>query len=214
MKVVEIIERYRDSFDSAIGFEEDDDEWFTISGLKEAITSLELEITSSQLEYLVWLLYQDTKDVTKLKNIKLGQVTNKNVSLSSIKEEGSSKGMISPENSPKKPHKAKFTNKNTSLKESKEDDYSAFEEEKDNNKDLDISEDDPDIKEKSSENSIKFNESEDQIDELNNLSKSSDKGSSSHSSTKIDSQLSSTPSPQKSPNKEEIVNIGKSPSHP
>ncbi|CAI2367351.1 unnamed protein product [Moneuplotes crassus] len=147
LKIIELIENYRETFDAAIEFEEDHEGCFTISGLKEALTTVDLLLSEQQYDFLIWLLYQETKDVRKLKNIKLvHEEVAKNVSLSSIKEEKSSKDGVSHDNSPVKHHavEERFSPKEDSHSVSdvdgKEDDdgddeYSGFEDPKDQESD-------------------------------------------------------------------------------
>jgi len=137
--------------------EEDSDNCFDISGLKEALNCIDLDLTEDQFDFLVWLLYQSTKDVRKMKNDLLADgIPKNNVSLSSIKEEKDDSNI---ENSHAK----------ASHRESENDDYSGFndedgDDEKEEKKDLDMSEDDPPVvsyQKKKTELSVKIQNSED-----------------------------------------------------
>ena len=66
--------------------EEDYDNNFDLNGLNQALKNTDVELDSNQYEYLIWIYFQQTKDVRKLKRVSL-QIEKKNPSLSSIKEE-------------------------------------------------------------------------------------------------------------------------------
>jgi hypothetical protein len=106
LKVKSTIEKYKETFDTAIEMEEDHHNRFDLVGLKEALKNTDIEFSEEQFDYLVWILYKQTKDVRKLKRFGTGNPRN-NDSLSSIKEEKYSKNesnidKFSPKKSDKK----------------------------------------------------------------------------------------------------------------
>lgn len=86
LKIKEILERWIETFEAAIELEEDYDNNFDLNGLNQALKNTDVELDSYQYEYLIWIYFQTTKDVRKLKRVSL-KVQKKNPSLSSIKEE-------------------------------------------------------------------------------------------------------------------------------
>ena len=165
LKVREIINKYRETFETALELEEDDDNWFDVKGLSEALKNTDLQLSEDQHHYLVWLLYQHNKDVTKLKKINLEEPHN-NVSLSSIKEEKYSKDESQVDrNSPNK-----IFGKEPS------ENYSEFNEEE---KNLNMSEDDDQSEEVSEQSAITNKSIEKSIAQSKSLKKPIRKSSTS-----------------------------------
>lgn len=86
LKVRETVEKWIETFETAIELEEDSNSCFDLDGLNLALKNTDINFNDEQYEYLIWTYFQQTHDVRKLKRepFKREEV---NISLSSIKEE-------------------------------------------------------------------------------------------------------------------------------
>jgi hypothetical protein len=119
-KVKEVVDQYKETFETALEMEEDDQGWFDLNGLTEALKGSDILVNDDQYDYLVYLLYLNTKDVKLLKRALNAGGNKNNASLSSIKEENNSKDESNLELSPEK--RPKSSNEG--------EEYSVFEEER------------------------------------------------------------------------------------
>mmetsp|Transcript_17688 Transcript_17688/g.20443 ORF Transcript_17688/g.20443 Transcript_17688/m.20443 type:complete len:195 (-) Transcript_17688:1395-1979(-) len=81
------VERCRETFETAIELEEDEEGCFDVQGLREAMKNAEVELAEQEFECLVYRFYQQTGDVHRLKRTAEGLVVKNDASLSSIKED-------------------------------------------------------------------------------------------------------------------------------
>ena len=62
-----MIDKYKETFETALEMEEDDHGWFDLNGLTEALKGSDIVLNNDQYDYLAYLLYLNTKDVKLLK---------------------------------------------------------------------------------------------------------------------------------------------------
>lgn len=160
-KVKEVIDQYKETFETALEMEEDDQGCFDLNGLTEALKGSDIVVNDDQYDYLVYLLYHNSKDVKLLKRALNAGGNKNNASLSSIKEENNSKDESNLELSPEK--RAKSSDEG--------EEYSVFEEERK----MDQSEGTPlPFKSKKAEKSVEVEQSDD-ADESDNEKDANDK---------------------------------------
>ena len=159
MKVKETVDKYRETFETALELEEDDENCFDLVGLSEALKNSDIQFTDEQFDYLVYTLFQVSKDVRKLRR-DMGEphVGKNNISLSSIKEEKDSKDESNMDKfSPEK------ETKNQATEELK---YSEFDDDEEDEVEKKLEEsDDEDYPKSKTERSVKIDESDEQPDD-------------------------------------------------
>ena len=65
--VVNKVKKWRETFETALELEEDDDNWVDLKALQEAMDNTELKFGQKEYEYVVWWMFRGAKDVNKLK---------------------------------------------------------------------------------------------------------------------------------------------------
>lgn len=92
------MERCRETFETAIELEEDDEGCFDVQGLREAVRNAEVDLAEQEFECLAYRFYQQTRDVHRLRREAEGAAVKNNTSLSSIKEDKDESGFdkVSP----------------------------------------------------------------------------------------------------------------------